>query len=147
MIRKKKYVCTPLFSSHGFTLLETIMTLTVLSILLSFCLPILKLYDSPAYTEEMSAFQYFTFIQDELNTSKAWTVKNEELLITDPENRLIKISKYNQDIRRQVNGTGHELLLQQIISHSFIKEENQLIIRLSFEEGRVYEKVVYFPKE
>ncbi|WP_082233847.1 ComGF family competence protein [Halobacillus massiliensis] len=137
-----------MFLSHkeGFTLAETIMTLTVLSILLTFSLPILKIYESPTYTAEMSIFQYFNFIQDEINRSRDWRIEKDTLVIIDNTDRRVTISQYNQDIRRQVNGSGHELLIQDLSFHLISQKDHHLFIELRTTEGKTYEKIIYSPK-
>ncbi|WP_079530640.1 competence type IV pilus minor pilin ComGF [Halobacillus hunanensis] len=130
-------------NDRGFTLIESLFCLTLLSILLTLSLPLLKLIDSPLYSEDLSVHQFFTFLEEEINLSSQVLSSNNKLSITDPDGRLVTISKYNDVVRRQVNQTGHELLITNIRNLTFTQEKDLLIVSLVLKDGTSYEKVLY----
>ncbi|UOR12320.1 competence type IV pilus minor pilin ComGF [Halobacillus amylolyticus] len=132
-------------NSKGFTLIETLFCLTLLSIMLTIILPLLKLMESPAYSHELSVIQFFTFIESEVNTSTNVSLLQNELLITDTMGRNIRISKYGDTVRRQVNETGHELLITSIQSITFKLKDDILTVHLTLKEGTAYDKAIYIP--
>ncbi|UOQ93727.1 prepilin-type N-terminal cleavage/methylation domain-containing protein [Halobacillus shinanisalinarum] len=134
-------------NSKGFTLVETLFCLTLLSIMLTISIPLLKLIESPAYSHELSAIQFFTFVEEEINTSTKVKLLQNELFITDTMGRIIRISKYGDSVRRQVNDTGHELLITNIQAITFnLKEGNDILtVHLTLKEGTAYDKTIYIP--
>ncbi|MFD2925962.1 competence type IV pilus minor pilin ComGF [Halobacillus naozhouensis] len=134
-------------NNRGFTLIESLFCLTLLSVLLTLSLPLLKFIDSPAYSADLSAHQFFTFIEGEINQSLKVISLNNELSITDPDERLITISKYNDGVRRQVDQTGHELLITNIQNLTFTQKNHLLTVSLVLKDGTTYEKVLYLPPQ
>ncbi|MFC7320870.1 ComGF family competence protein [Halobacillus campisalis] len=139
---KKRYVCTHHVSDSGFTLAETIISATLITILLIFTMPLLKLLESPSYSQELSVLQFFTFIEEEINTAISVRVINENLHIVDSNQREISISKYGRDVRRRVDYQGHELLINDIDDFSVEIENNILNVSITDKNGEGYNKRV-----
>lgn len=133
-----------LLKSNGFTLVETIISLTLISILLTISIPVIKLIEGPSYSNELSVFQFLTFVEEEINTSTNVTLINNELIITDNQNREIKISKYGNDVRRRVNNTGHELLIHNIQELSFKLDKQMLHLSVVIKNGGSYHKTILY---
>lgn len=133
-----------LLKSNGFTLVETIISLTLISILLTISVPVIKLIEGPSYSNELSVFQFLTFVEEEINTSTNVTLINNELIITDNQNREIKISKYGNDVRRRVNNTGHELLIHNIQELSFKLDKQMLHLSVVIKNGGSYHKTILY---
>ncbi|MFC7060619.1 competence type IV pilus minor pilin ComGF [Halobacillus seohaensis] len=143
-MKKISSACMLLLKSNGFTLVETIISLTLISILLTISVPVIKLIEGPSYSNELSVFQFLTFVEEEINTSTNVTLINNELIITDNQNREIKISKYGNDVRRRVNNTGHELLIHNIQELSFKLDKQMLHLSVVIKNGGSYHKTILY---
>ncbi|WP_101844279.1 competence type IV pilus minor pilin ComGF [Halobacillus sp. Marseille-P3879] len=129
----------------GFTFLETIISLTVVTILLTLSIPTIEMMKSSGYYEELAAFQFFTFIEDEMNVSTKLLISKEKIVITDLNNRNIEIEKYRDNIRRRVDAQGHELLIHDIKAVSFTEAEGNLKIQLTTKNRGDYYKTIPLP--
>ncbi|GGF08070.1 hypothetical protein GCM10010954_03160 [Halobacillus andaensis] len=131
-----------LYNERGFTFIETIISLIVVAILLSISLPTIKMVKSPAYFDELAVFQFFTFIEDEMNSSSNITVSERQILITDVDNREIKVSLYGDDVRRRVDEKGHELLIHDLKDITFSLQNHLLDIHVTTRNGDDYYKTI-----
>lgn len=130
--------------SKGFTMTETIISLLTVMVVITLSFPLLKSLKSPNYYQELSARQLFTFIQEEVNESTNVTFAPSKLTITDNLERSILIEHYNTIIRRRVNGTGHEVLLNGVVSFHIEDKTSYFIVSVEMEGGATYQKNIQY---
>ncbi|MCP3025695.1 competence type IV pilus minor pilin ComGF [Halobacillus sp. A5] len=145
MKKRRKNVFMPLYNNEGFTLAETILSLTIITILLSISYPTIRMIDSANYYEELDVFQFLTFVENEMNSSNHVSITRENILLTDHNNRLVEIEKYRDHVRRRVDDQGHELLIQNIKDIEFAHKDNLLIIHVYTRNGGEYHKKIPLP--
>ncbi|MFG6148531.1 competence type IV pilus minor pilin ComGF [Halobacillus sp. B23F22_1] len=131
-----------LYNERAFTFVETMISLIVISILLSISLPTIKLVKSPSYFNELAVFQFFTFIENETNSSSKITVSERQIIITDVDDREIEVSLYGDDVRRRVNEKGHELLIHDLKDITFSMQDHLLSIHVTTVNGGDYHKKI-----
>lgn len=134
-MKKKKIV---FHHDGGFTLLEVILNIMLLSIIMLF-VPLvfhsLKTIDQVIQIEEDYEWNLFLIgLRDELKSADHVHVIKPYLFI---EQGPIKIQyvQHGLVIRRQVNNTGHEIVLQNVKSTHFTKNEGSLYIQVEFLSG------------
>nr|WP_255552632.1 ComGF family competence protein [Fictibacillus sp. 7GRE50] len=125
---------------NGYTLVESIIALGVLivtTLVISLLLTHLQKHPQSVQSEETALF--FSMIGKEIREAATVEVKNNALFITLSTGEVISFTRYHSLIRKQVNGLGHEVWVQNIqemkveeINGSFInvtlndKEGNQV---------------------
>ncbi len=93
------------------------------------------------YSKDLKPYEWELFIiqlHQEMKNSVNWTVNNNELLFENKQGQLISISKYNQLIRRQVYGMGHEILLMKIATLNFEQQQSSIKMTVSSQAGKEY---------
>jgi competence protein ComGF len=125
---------------NGYTLVESLIALGVLivtALVISLLLTHLQKHPQSVQSEETALF--FSMIGKEIREAATVEVKNNALFITLSTGEVISFTRYHSLIRKQVNGLGHEVWVQNIqemkveeINGSFInvtlndKEGNQV---------------------
>ncbi|AXM89836.1 competence protein comGF [Anoxybacillus ayderensis] len=130
----------------GFTLIEILMSLTVFFIILSLLTTAFHL--SWSYTTKRGNFHYFewvVFIQQakiELRESKDVHIYGTTIQFDKWTGERVTYEKYETIIRRRVNATGHEMMLQFIQHISYEKEQTGIRIRVLTDKGDAYEAFI-----
>lgn len=125
-------------NTKGFTLIELLisMQITILSGLILFMIvPHIAL--TTTY-HSFQVYQFFGLLEREIQTSTAVNVTNEKLELTTMSGDRVTIEKYKQSIRRRVNNSGHEVLLQNVREFNVFRSDAIHIVILS-EAGEVFE--------
>ncbi|HHQ1149363.1 TPA: competence type IV pilus minor pilin ComGF [Listeria innocua] len=128
-------------STSAFTLLETILSITIVLSISSLIPLFFECYHKTiqlSNLDQTSEWQLF-LIQTRLELEKATDIQvNPEKLSFKVNDNLITYSKYNNILRRQVNGKGHEPLLHKVTNWQITNEENQLILKVTFSNNKFY---------
>lgn len=126
----------------GFTLIEVMIALSLLIFILLVTPPIWESFDYQNQTERFSVYQLFHFVSDEIHINQAVEVASNQLIITTRSDDQIYISQYGGNIRRQVNRTGHEVLLRDVDVFEVEQIKNYILITITMESGNQYEKII-----
>ncbi|WP_085991911.1 competence type IV pilus minor pilin ComGF [Oceanobacillus senegalensis] len=97
-----------------------------------------------ANDNELSIQQFFQFMRDEMINSEENHVLKDKLVLYQSDSK-VTFEQYGNTVRRQVNGTGHEILLRGVKKIEF--EANSIGVRLHItsSKGETYEKnIVYY---
>lgn len=141
---KPKYaVCS---NEKAFTLLEVLFAFSIFTIIIFFMTPffqiILNNKDSHAQIQAMEWEVFCSQIKKEIRLStRAQVIANRLILTKDTET--IQYEKYGSNLRRRVNSTGHEILLQNVSQYSFTLLNNSVKINVTDLWGKEYSVVVY----
>lgn len=90
--------------------------------------------------EQYSTSQFLHLLQDELFNAVQIEADGHTLLIYTAAGSTIKYEQYNNMVRRQVNDTGHELMLTNVHSISFEKFASSINIQIQMKNGEQYER-------
>lgn len=96
----------------GFTILNMLFAFTVFLLLISFFPIAIKVMKTEIPTIPYSVDLFFEYIQNDIIQAKELTVSGSTLYLSMDNGDTIHYQKYNMNIRRQVNGVGNEILLQ-----------------------------------
>lgn len=104
-------------NEQAFTLVEMLFAFLVFTIIIFFISPLLSLFvqhNIPSKRlQEMEWDVFSSQIKKEIRMSTKAQVVNNVLILTE-DTGSITIEKYENILRRRVNSTGHEVLLQNI---------------------------------
>jgi competence protein ComGF len=150
MLRKlrciQKQKCAASSNETGFTLIEVLLALTILSIIAFYMGPIfhtvLNNHRSQYALQEMEWEVFCMQMKKEIRmASKAEVVSGRLILTKDSET--IYYEKYNSLLRRRVNSLGHEILLQNVSDYQVTVLTNQVNIKVTDLNGKNYWAIAY----
>ncbi|WP_417899631.1 competence type IV pilus minor pilin ComGF [Bacillus haimaensis] len=129
-------------NEKGFTLLEALVSFSVVLIITAF-LPILfqTIYTLVKEEEGIHPLELEVFTHQakmEIRTAKSVTTTGKILTIKNG-NKSITYEKYQGNIRRRVNGTGHEIMLQNVKDVVFVQARNGAILFITGDEEDFHE--------
>ncbi|MDL4841555.1 competence type IV pilus minor pilin ComGF [Aquibacillus rhizosphaerae] len=131
-------------SEKGFSLISVLFALTVLFIMLPLIPFIFSLTDQTSFYDELATRQFFHFVTDELHNATNYSVNNSTLSLQQSNGDILTIEQYNQLIRRQLKGTGHEILLRDIKEMLIEDTSFGVHIKITTLQGELYEKKISF---
>ncbi|WP_418936222.1 competence type IV pilus minor pilin ComGF [Natronobacillus azotifigens] len=146
-VNKKKsfYTTIPLFKSNrAFTLVEVLIGLTIFSTLMLLLPTIFRFVELDNHTDELAVRQFFHFVTDEIHSNSIDRINTNSIQLRNNGGDKITISKYNDLIRRQVNGTGHEILLRNVNHFTVVSLSNGLHLTIQSQNGDTYEKIIAY---
>ena len=119
-------------SESGFTLIEMLISYLIFLLIvcsIPFLFKIIHEWTTPKH--HFNQFEWQLFIEQskiEIKESEALNVTNSLLKFTKNNGEFVTYEMYTDKIRRKVNGSGYEILLQDIRSVNFIVEKNGVTI-------------------
>jgi competence protein ComGF len=137
------------WNSNGFTLIESLIVLMVFSA----CAASFPLLYDGAYrviesgrAEKNTEWEIFVIqLRNEMHRASHWKVSGKTLTysVEGAGDELVTISQYYDKIRRQVNGQGHEVLLQHVKTASFSTKGGKVYIHVTFSNSEQEGAVMY----
>lgn len=132
-------------NENGFTLLEVLFAFSIFMTIVFFMVPVLHIVldnkDSNGRLQEMEWDVFCSQIKKEIRISSNAEVVSGRLVLTN-NNETINYEKYGSNLRRRVNSSGHETLLQNVSSVTFIRNNNSVKIIVKDVWGKEYNVVV-----
>lgn len=138
-IQKKKFAVRT--NNIGFTLVEVLLALTMLSIIVFFMGPIFQtILQNQGSQRALQAMEWEVFcmqIKKEIRmSSKAEVVSGRLILTKDGET--VYFEKYGSYLRRRVNSLGHEIVLQNVSNYSLTVMPNSIRVAVTDLKGKNY---------
>lgn len=111
-----------------------------------FMVPVLQIVldnrDSNGRLQDMEWDVFCSQIKKEIRISSKAEVVSGRLVLTN-NNETINYEKYGSNLRRRVNSSGHETLLQNVTSVTFTRINNSVKIIVKDVWGKEYNMVVH----
>ncbi|MFB1050367.1 competence type IV pilus minor pilin ComGF [Paraliobacillus sp. JSM ZJ581] len=141
----KKSVCFIIHQTkNGFSLVNTLFSLLIISSILLFIPSIYQLFHTSSYTSEFSIRQFFHILNNEIQTQTFdYHTEHTVHLINNKEEN-VTISLYGSVVRRQVNRKGHEILVRDIKKFSIKTVKNGIHVTITSLSGDHYAKTILF---
>lgn len=98
--------------------------------------------DSSQRVQQMEWEVFCNQIKKEIRVCTSAAVINGRLVLTNNTDTII-YEKYGNTLRRRVNSTGNETLLQNVSSYSFVMVKNGVMITVTDLTGKNYRAVLY----
>lgn len=129
-------------SQKGYGLMEAFIALTVL-LMLSSLIPLLfiPIQKQPPISQMEETSLFFSMLGKEIREGKSIEVNNNSLYVKLTNGNVLSFSRYHSLIRKQVNGLGHEVWVQNI-SEMVLKQHSEVLFALKLidTQGNEYER-------
>jgi competence protein ComGF len=133
-------------NENAFTLLEVLFAFSIFMTIVFFMAPVLQIVldnkDSNGRLQEMEWDVFCSQVKKEIRISSKAEVVSGRLVLT-VNNESINYEKYGSNLRRRVNSSGHETLLQNVSSVTFTRINNSVKIIIKDVWGKEYNVVVH----
>ncbi|MEH7084754.1 competence type IV pilus minor pilin ComGF [Neobacillus drentensis] len=128
-------------NDDAFTLIEVLISFSIFTTIIFFMTPLFQIIlsnkDTEAALQTMEWDVFSSQIKKEIRLSSRAEVISNRLILTK-EAETIQYEKYGTNLRRRVNSTGHEILLQNVSQYSFTLIDNAVKIDVTDLWGRKY---------
>ncbi|WP_078382680.1 competence type IV pilus minor pilin ComGF [Sutcliffiella halmapala] len=132
--------------SGGFTLIEVLVSFSVVLVLTAFFPILLKsIYTLTKENKEIHPLELEVFIHQakmEIRNAKHVTTNGKMLTIMNRNNQTITYENYEGKVRRRVNGSGHEILLQNVHQVTYVEQNNGAVFLIEGNNHEFYEITV-----
>jgi competence protein ComGF len=130
-------------NEKGFTLLEMLTSLSLVLIMAFLFTPILNVLSNKHASEGLNKFEWEVFLQQadiEIKEMSELTIgsKGDILYLKGRNGQIVSYEFYQDKIRRRVNGTGHEIILQRISNVQYDVANNGVKIMVEDINGETY---------
>jgi len=142
---KKHLVFMPLRNNNGFTLLQTLMTITIIVMTIPFINYLLKNSSLVGQYNDIAVQQFFIFMGEDIYKAEKLSVEKGELILERNDERAV-YRLFNGTIRRQLKG-GQEFYLRDVnnFEAKILPYGCKLIVIDN--NGETYEKIfLYYEK-
>jgi len=133
--------CATYLNEKGFTLIEALTALSVFLLLIFFLSPVfhivLNKQDISNQIQQMEWTVFCSQVQKEIMTCSKGEVIGSKLMLTKDTDSIL-YEKYGTSLRRRVNLTGHEILLQNVQEVSFVRLKNGIMLTVTDLKGKVF---------
>ncbi|QDZ78599.1 competence type IV pilus minor pilin ComGF [Priestia megaterium] len=130
----------------GFTLVEMLVSFTLFLIIVSFfpiIIPLAKQTYNPDFS--MNEMEWEIFVNQlaiEYREAKEVGIHATTLTLKMENNQIITYERYEDKIRRRVDESGHEVVLQHIKSIMYEQQKERLLIRSTDGVNKVREETI-----
>lgn len=140
--RRKHIVFMELKNNKGFTLISTLMTITIILITLPFIAYLLKSSSLVGQYHDISVQQFYMFMGEDIFKADQLSVENGELIL-EKNNEAAIYRLFNNTIRRQLKG-GQEIYLRSVSSFEAKMLPYGCKLIVIDNNGEKYEKLFLF---
>jgi competence protein ComGF len=141
---KKKFAVYQ--NDNAFTLIETLFAFSLFILLIFFISPIFQQVlnndEVKGRLQEMEWDVFCSQIKKEIHMSERAEVMGGRLFLTK-DNQIISYEKYYDVLRRRVNNSGHEVLLQNVSEVTFTLVNNAVKIFVKSLDGDEFMITIY----
>lgn len=142
--RQKWFVM--LQKNNGFTLIEMLISLVVFMVISMLAVQVFSaVHTHTTKTNELQVEEWEMFslqIQRELRNSKEQAVKNNRLYLL-VNGAWITVEHYQNIVRRQVDGGGHDVMLQNISSFQVEQRGTKMIVHVTDQQKHTYSRTFH----
>jgi competence protein ComGF len=132
-------------NNRGFTLVEMLLAFSIFSLIVSF-LPLMLpiIIDERPLDERIQRLEWEVFISQikkEIRMGQRVTVLNQRIQL-EMDGQIIIYEKYGSNLRRRVDGKGHEILIQKVEDFRFEKLVNGILVTITDTYGHQYREEI-----
>ena len=149
-MKRIQFIQKPIFAESSnekaFTLIEVLIAFSIFSTIVFFMAPvfhiILNQKSMQMELQEMEWEIFYSQVTKEISTVSHAEVSSGRLILTKGS-ETIQYEKYGSNLRRRVNSTGHEIILQNVSQSSFSIVNNAVKITVVDLWGKEYSVMAY----
>lgn len=130
---------------HGFTLLEVMFCICLLSTLLLVTPRLQPLFFGLPKQKSFNEFEWVIFLQQaQMEYREARTVQfiDKKLMMKDPNGFLVTYTPAGTQLIRKVNSSGNEILLQNVKTIFYKQSSNKLMIHIQDLDGKIHKGIL-----
>jgi competence protein ComGF len=139
------WISNHLRNKQGFTLIEALLALFIFMIISTLFTLILSHLIPNRNQQGIHAFEWENFIEQakvEIREANEYHVDSNIIYFTLQNGTTSTFSKYKNLIRRQVDGTGHEVLVQQVSDFSCKEIANGIEVTVTDVNGKIHRRII-----
>lgn len=141
-INMNKFVCTDLDNERGFTFSEMLLTIMIISITMPIIVYLFQLIQVDTDETDLAMMQFFIYLRDDVLRAESVSVTENEMYFQLTTGETVKIERYNDLIRRQVDGKGHEIYARDVKKFHLKRLSYGTKVSITTTEGKTYEKII-----
>ena len=141
-INMNKFVCTDFDNERGFTFSEMLLTLMIISITMPIIVYLFQLIQVDTDETDLAMMQFFIYLRDDVLRAESVSVTESEMYFQLSTGETVKIERYNDLIRRQVDGKGHEIYARDVKEFHLERLSYGTKVFITTIEGKTYEKII-----
>ncbi|KMY50785.1 competence type IV pilus minor pilin ComGF [Peribacillus loiseleuriae] len=132
-------------NNRGFTLIEMLLSLSIFILIAGMIVQLYVVVGKELHQDKsLNQMEWEIFLQqvkEELWLSSSQTILNDNIYMVVGED-IVSIEKYNQILRRRVNRTGHQIMLQNVSSFHCRLEGYKIVISVKDLAGNTFTRVL-----
>ncbi|WP_235749718.1 competence type IV pilus minor pilin ComGF [Neobacillus bataviensis] len=133
-------------NDNAFTLIEVLIAFSIFSTIIFFMAPIFQIIlNTKANDNKLQAMEWEVFcsqIKIEIRLASSVSVVSDRLIL-NKGTETVQYEKYGTNLRRRVNSTGHEIILQNVSQFSFSVINNTVKVTVTDSWGKEYSVTCY----
>lgn len=134
-------------NQDGITYLSVLFAFAVLLLMLPFFTVVYSSIETKSYQEELEVNQYFRFVQDETEISSHIAINPSLLTFYYPDGTSSQFNHYENLIRKQTEGLGHEILLRDVNTIHYSVTSYGMKITIKTASGKSHDKKIFMLQE
>lgn len=132
-------------NQKGMTLIELMLTVTILVAIVS-VMPLLMsaaVKSAGADLQHQEAQLFFRLFSKEVREASQITIAGDGVELSKTDGARVQYERYGSSIRRRVNGTGHEVVLQHIRKVKVDLMGKKVTIEVELQNGESEKRIVF----
>ncbi|KLT17446.1 competence protein comGF [Neobacillus vireti] len=133
-------------NEKAFTLLEVLFAFSIFTIIIFLITPVFQIIlNNKGSQAQLQAMEWQVFcsqIKKEIRLSNRAEVISGRLILTK-DTETVQYEQYGSNLRRRVNSTGHEVILQNVSRYSFTILNNAVKVVVTDLWGKEYSVIIY----
>lgn len=144
--QNKSKLFVTLQNKSGFTLIELLVSLSIFLAISSLILQMLTNVHTSLRTDVgINPKEWEIFLNQfkrQVYLSTDQKVSGNKLFLSVKNNEIVLFEQFGDKLRRRVNGTGHDVVLQNVSRFSVKKEGKSIVIEVTDKGGKLYTRSI-----
>lgn len=144
--QNKSKLFVTLQNKSGFTLIELLVSLSIFLTISSLILQMLTNVHTSLRTDVgINPKEWEIFLNQfkrQVYLSTDQKVSGNKLFLSVKNNEIVLFEQFGDKLRRRVNGTGHDVVLQNVSRFSVKKEGKLIVIEVTDKGGKLYTRSI-----
>lgn len=140
--KKRGFVCMVLTNERGYTFLHTIFALLIITVTFPVLIYLFQIIEVKSDENDLSVMQFFIILRNHILTAESTSALGNTFYFHLETGETVTIEQYDDVIRRQVNGLGHEIYLRNVQQFTLEPLDYGTKVYVTTLEGKTYEKIV-----
>ena len=143
--KKNPFACMDIYQNEeGFTFITYFLALSLIAITIPFFSYILNMLNEPSTYSTQTIHTFSHFSREEVIRAEHYEISNNQLSLFLHDGSTATYHQYNNAIRRQVNGEGHEIYVMDVNDLRFIPLPYGFKMHITTKQGELHEKTIVF---